>query len=182
MIICNDNNIKVGLRVTRRKDQWSEGISCSMIDYDQVFTITKIIKDTYNQGDKKVILGIECRDEEDGIDKISGDVYRFQFAPKKINHQKLTVKKVNKILLKRYDSMLSNTIHLQDIRKMCQVALNNLKKWPVDKTSRWIGYIQANLISAKFTTVIRERDYSRPLFHAAYNNKKKLIPESINIE
>ena len=54
----------------------------------------------------------------------------------------------------------------------------NYKTFPIDKTSRWIGYIQRCLIEKDVTTVQIERDFSRPLFHAAYRHMGMEIPKT----
>ena len=49
------------------------------------------------------------------------------------------------------------------LRWMCREALAN-PGWPIDKLSRWLGFVQAILIINGKTTVDIERDRTRPLF------------------
>lgn len=51
---------------------------------------------------------------------------------------------------------------------MWQTATQNLMIWPVDKTSRWIGFIQGVLTVSGVLDTNEERDRTRPFFHEAY--------------
>jgi len=66
-------------------------------------------------------------------------------------------------------------------RQLCQHGVQEYNNLPIDKLSRWLGYIQGVLIERKLTTVQIERDFSRPLFHKAYKNENIEIPKSIDI-
>jgi hypothetical protein len=68
------------------------------------------------------------------------------------------------------------------IYKMILTSYGEVDNWPIDKTSRWIGYIQRYLIEKEATTVQAERDFSRPLFHEAYKKLGYSVPESISVE
>ena len=89
-----------------------------------------------------------------------------------------TVHDVNIILIKRYKKMLKKTPKNRDL-KMCKILLKS--DFPIDKTSRWIGFIQRGLIDGNLTTVQAERDFSRPLFHKAYKEMGYEIPESVTV-
>ncbi len=52
--------------------------------------------------------------------------------------------------------------------------------WPTDKTSRWIGWIQASLASKGLLDSDAERDRTRPFFHEAYKALGLSIPETVN--
>lgn len=57
----------------------------------------------------------------------------------------------------------------EHLRWMVDQCWANLDDWPVDKTSRWIGYIQGVLAALSSTfSVSAERDRTRPFFHRAY--------------
>lgn len=45
-----------------------------------------------------------------------------------------------------------------------------------DKGSRWIGYIQAELIREQIITIDSERDFTRPMFHKIYKNFNHFQP------
>lgn len=62
------------------------------------------------------------------------------------------------------------------LRWMVNEALKHFMTWPIDKTSRWVGFIQAAMVLHGLTTVKAERDFSRPLFHAAYQRMGLSVP------
>jgi hypothetical protein len=51
---------------------------------------------------------------------------------------------------------------------------------PVDKTGRWIGFVQCALIIRRILDTKTERDQTRALFHAAYLATGQEIPPTIN--
>lgn len=53
---------------------------------------------------------------------------------------------------------------------------------PVDKTGRWIGFVQCALIIRGLLDTKTEREQTRALFHAAYKATGQDIPETINVE
>lgn len=57
---------------------------------------------------------------------------------------------------------------------------SKLAVWPTDKTSRWIGWIQASLASKGLLDSDAERDRTRPFFHEAYGAIGLTIPETVN--
>lgn len=54
------------------------------------------------------------------------------------------------------------------LRWMCRTARDNAAFWPVDKTGRWLGFVQGVLAARGLLDVDTERDRTRPMFHAAY--------------
>lgn len=66
----------------------------------------------------------------------------------------------------------------QNLRWMATQALDHVNLWPVDKTSRWIGFIQGVLATRGYLDVDAERDRTRPLFHKAYEAVGYRIPET----
>ena len=86
-------------------------------------------------------------------------------------------------LIKRYKKMIGSNRNEEDenIYKMLLTLQENIKIFPSDKSSRWLGYIQRYLIEQKLTTVQEERDFSRPLFHTAYRRLGYNIPKSVTI-
>jgi hypothetical protein len=52
--------------------------------------------------------------------------------------------------------------------KMCLLIKENADSWPIDKSNRWLGYIQGVMTVYGAITVDEERDFTRPLFHAYY--------------
>jgi len=64
---------------------------------------------------------------------------------------------------------------------MMDTMLQHSTEWPVDKTNRWIGFIQGVLFSNGTLDVDEERDFTRPLFHAYYDSIGVERPESVTI-
>lgn len=77
-----------------------------------------------------------------------------------------------------YDEEDKKETSIANISWMCRTAAINCQNWPIDKLSRWLGFIQACLVFHGLTTVEEERKVTRPLFHEAYKQMNVLIPES----
>lgn len=104
-----------------------------------------------------------------------------------------TLTQVTRQMFLRYAEMLSASTKEQDklptegqgdscctpehLLWMCTTALHNLENWPTDKSHRWLGFIQGCLAMQGIISVDSERDFSRPLFHAAYNEQDLKPPE-----
>lgn len=73
-------------------------------------------------------------------------------------------------LFERYKEMLADT---EDrVYNLCELGLKEIDTLPIDKLSRWIGYVQGYLIHVKKVTSVEiERDFSRPLFEEAYKTE-----------
>lgn len=69
----------------------------------------------------------------------------------------------------------------QNLRWMMTTACDNIQAWPVDKLSRWIGFVQGVLSVRGILDVDQERDRTRPLFHNAYQSMNLQIPETQNM-
>jgi len=61
-------------------------------------------------------------------------------------------------------------------------GLERNNRVPVDKTGRWIGFVQCALIIRRILDTKTEREQTRALFHAAYLATGQEIPETINID
>lgn len=69
------------------------------------------------------------------------------------------------------------------LRWMLETCLLCLEDWPVDKTSRWIGFVQGVLAcKSKDFSVDAERDRTRPFFHAAYAAVGATIPKTTSMQ
>lgn len=86
-------------------------------------------------------------------------------------------KETMKLLAHRYQNMTGN----EHIKNLCSSLIENIEKWPVDKSGRWIGFIQGEVINQGLTSVEIERNYSRPLFHEAYEEDGLSIPETVSV-
>jgi len=62
---------------------------------------------------------------------------------------------------------------------MCTTATEQAPSWPDDKTSRWLGFVQGVMTMQGLLTVAGEREFSRPLFHAAYAEQGNVAPASM---
>lgn len=62
---------------------------------------------------------------------------------------------------------------------MCDTAASQAATWPDDKTSRWLGFVQGVMTVQGLLTVAAEREFSRPLFHAAYAEQGLSSPVSV---
>lgn len=102
-----------------------------------------------------------------------------------------TVRSATKVLFERYIGLIRESAlivedygpdetSLDHLIWMCVKSLENLDKWPEDKLSRWLGFVQGVLTVRRIIDVQEERDISRPLFHAAYGNVALPIPPTLN--
>ena len=64
---------------------------------------------------------------------------------------------------------------------MLNAIINNSYKWPIDKTSRWLGFAQAELVRANIITIDSEREETRKIFHDTYRKIGIFIPETFEI-
>lgn len=94
-----------------------------------------------------------------------------------MSQEPLTVRRVTAQLFERYQAMLEPSSHLH---WLCTTALEHKDTLPIDKLSRWLGFLQGVLHSQGITSSDIERDFSRPLFHEAYRNEGVEIPPTLN--
>jgi hypothetical protein len=96
-----------------------------------------------------------------------------------------TIKDVNLILFKRYQSILNDSsIDIENkflfrAKKMIDVALS--EDMFEDKQSRWLGFIQGIMTEYNLLDIEEERNFSRPLFHKAYEKMGLKEPISISL-
>jgi hypothetical protein len=89
----------------------------------------------------------------------------------------MTIKDVTIQLFQRYKSIIEEKYPEEDgdetslnhLKWMCDHVLNS--DMPIDKMSRWLGFVQGLLTAKKIISVEEERNFSRPLFHQAYENE-----------
>lgn len=65
------------------------------------------------------------------------------------------------VCLDRYTVMAADHLDLMDFIYEFREGVTTL---PLMKLNRWLGYIQGVLIERGATTVVEERDFTRPLF------------------
>ncbi len=80
----------------------------------------------------------------------------------------LTVRTATIELFKRYKKEFPLNKHE---RELIEEAIENHHKYPLDKLSRWLGFIQGTLIERGYTSIDEERNVTRPLFQEAYQNE-----------
>ncbi len=102
----------------------------------------------------------------------------------------MTVQEATVEILKRYKGILlddatMDLIHVSGTSTshliwMCKTAIDHADSWPVDKLSRWLGFIQGVMTMRGMISVQEERDLTRPLFHAAYEEEGREPPDSFS--
>ena len=78
------------------------------------------------------------------------------------------------------DMSLVEEANYDNILWMMDTGLDRNNAVPVDKTGRWIGFVQCALIVRGVLDTKTERDQTRALFHAAYKATGQDIPETLN--
>ena len=61
---------------------------------------------------------------------------------------------------------LPNKCDTASLENLCQEAIKNMEKYPLDKMNRWLGFVQGVLATQGVITVDGERDFTRPLFNS----------------
>ncbi len=74
----------------------------------------------------------------------------------------------------------SDETSVEHLLWMLDHLLDNMEIFPVDKTSRWIGFVQGVLAANGILNTKAERDRTRPLFHKAYEEMGIDVPQTIN--
>jgi hypothetical protein len=102
------------------------------------------------------------------------------------------VQQVTLELFVRYAHILETTtepVHssvqgcgLEHLLWMCETARAQGPTWPLDKLSRWLGFVQGVMTLQGLLTVEGEREFTRPMFHAAYLAESVEVPASIGPE
>lgn len=71
-------------------------------------------------------------------------------------------------------------VNYDHILWLVETGIDNNQLNPVDKTGRWIGFIQCALIVRDILDTKEARDQTRALFHAAYLATGQEIPPTLN--
>jgi len=71
------------------------------------------------------------------------------------------------------DSRLS----LENLLWICRQGEREADILPLDKISRWLGFVQGCLAMRGLIQVDEERDVSRPIFHKAYREAGITVPD-----
>lgn len=70
---------------------------------------------------------------------------------------------------------------IEHINLMLTTIIENSEKWPIDKSSRWLGFAQAKLAQHHVITLDEEREDTRQIFHNIYQESGITVPESIDL-
>lgn len=77
------------------------------------------------------------------------------------------IRNATKIMFLRY--LDKEKFHLtDDNRNLCLTGIKEIETLPIDKLSRWLGFIQGYIIFSKQSSVEDERNFSREFFQSAY--------------
>ena len=63
---------------------------------------------------------------------------------------------------------------------MAKTINETIDIWPIDKSNRWVGFIQGVLATRGMMDTKAERNRTRPLFHAAYKAMGATIPKTLD--
>lgn len=85
------------------------------------------------------------------------------------------------ILLERYDVKSEESENRFRITSMIKAMREEYEDWPIDKSNRWIGFIQGALFAEGLLNIEDERHFTRPMFHAYYNAQGIAVPETIDV-
>lgn len=70
-------------------------------------------------------------------------------------------------------------LSLANLAWMCAEAASHCEAWPIDKASRWLGFVQGCLAMRGLIDVDAERGASTPIFHRAYRAEGIEAPASV---
>ena len=70
---------------------------------------------------------------------------------------------------------------IKHVNLMLTAIIVNGDEWPMDKTSRWLGFAQAKLVEHNIITIDEERDRTREIFHNVYRENGLNVPETIDL-
>ena len=68
-------------------------------------------------------------------------------------------------------------LSLQNLKWICQEGVDKYDQLPIDKLSRWLGFVQGCLCMRGLISVDEERDFTRLRFHRAYREEGIQIPD-----
>jgi hypothetical protein len=79
------------------------------------------------------------------------------------------------------DEVDSGQTSFSNLKWMLETCIDDIDTMPVDKTSRWIGFVQGVLAARGFLDVNEELDRTRPFFHDAYMAMGLVTSETQNL-
>jgi hypothetical protein len=111
----------------------------------------------------------------------------------------MTISQVSRLLFERYliilnDKFVNDLLSIRqeeaiiELKGICDTAISSISeydnsqednKMTEDKISRWLGYLQGIMVYNGWISVLEERNFSRPLFHKAYEEQGINKPKSV---
>lgn len=70
---------------------------------------------------------------------------------------------------------------IKHINLMLTAIIVNADTWPMDKSSRWLGFAQAKLVQHNIITLDGERKDTREIFHKIYQDNSLNVPQSVDL-
>jgi hypothetical protein len=70
---------------------------------------------------------------------------------------------------------------IKHVNLMLTAIIVNGDEWPMDKSSRWLGFAQAKLVEHNIITLDGERKDTRGIFHKIYQDNGLDVPQSIDL-
>lgn len=99
------------------------------------------------------------------------------------------MEEIIEILTKRYIEILRKNPNIgkdkyssEHLITMLNTLEENKKEWSIDKTNRWLGFIQGVMTVYGLIDVDGEREFTRPLFHKYYQENKLTIPDTLDLQ
>lgn len=98
------------------------------------------------------------------------------------------MKEIINVLSERYINILKENKEIgtgkyssSHLINMLNTLNENVEIWSIDKTNRWLGFIQGVMTVYGLLDVDEERDFTRPLFHKYYKENNINIPKTLEI-
>jgi energy-converting hydrogenase Eha subunit C len=94
----------------------------------------------------------------------------------------MSIGEANIILAERYLKIASATEFKEKVlvEALCEYIIERPDLY-LDKSNRWIGFVQGILFCQGLIEIEEERDFSRELFHMAYVEAGVKIPETVDV-
>lgn len=93
-----------------------------------------------------------------------------------------------------YEANMTVILHLKEIidnfkdscknvhlSRMIDTLIENNNVYPIDKTSRWIGFIHGVLYSQGYIDLEKEHNFTRPIYHTVYRDSDIVIPDTLDL-
>jgi deoxyribodipyrimidine photolyase len=94
----------------------------------------------------------------------------------------MTVKEATFEMFRRYNTIMQ-PLEFENKGRLVLMCIHAIShpEYPIDKLSRWLGFVQGVLYSNNIIDLDEERDFSRKLFKQAYKDQGIEIPKSVDV-